>query len=118
MVPNFSEVNLTPTSTGVGSSESRSALGTFQLAPHSEHGHVTVTGVPAPGVSRLPLSSTARTLIVVVGLPWAIQLYDQLVVPVAGCQVVPPSVETSTPATTPPPLSDAVPEMVTCVPST
>jgi len=39
------------------------------------------------------------------------------VVPVAGCQVVPPSVETSTPATTPPPVSAAVPEIVTCEPS-
>src|SRR6185295_5252696 len=40
----------------------------------------------------------------------------QLVVPVAGCHVVPPSVETSTPATWPP-LSDAVPEIVTFWPS-
>jgi hypothetical protein len=40
-----------------------------------------------------------------------------LFVPVAGCQVVPPSVETSTPATTPPPESVAVPEIVTGVPS-
>ena len=36
---------------------------------------------------------------------------------VAGCQVVPPSVETSTPATTPPPASVAVPLMVTAEPS-
>src|SRR5450755_4697730 len=35
----------------------------------------------------------------------------------AGCQVVPPSVETSTPATTPPPASAAVPVMVTLLPS-
>ena len=32
--------------------------------------------------------------------------------PLAGCHVVPPSVETSTPATTPPPVSVAVPEIV------
>ena len=38
-------------------------------------------------------------------------------VPVAGCHVVPPSVDTSTPATTPPPVSEAVPEIVTCEPS-
>ena len=36
---------------------------------------------------------------------------------VAGCQVVPPSVETSTPATTPPPVSVAVPLIVTDEPS-
>ncbi len=36
---------------------------------------------------------------------------------VTGCQVVPPSVETSTPATTPPPASVAVPVMVTGAPS-
>ena len=42
---------------------------------------------------------------------------DQLVVPVAWLQVVPPSVDISTPATTPPPASDAVPLMVTGVPA-
>ena len=36
---------------------------------------------------------------------------------VAGCQVLPPSVETSTPATTPPPASVAVPVIVTAAPS-
>ena len=35
---------------------------------------------------------------------------------VTGCQVEPPSVETSTPATTPPPLSVAVPLIVTVLP--
>src|SRR5215831_6330619 len=45
-----------------------------------------------------------------------VQLYDQDVVPVAGCHVAPLSVETSTPATTPPPVSDAVPVIVTAVP--
>ncbi len=39
------------------------------------------------------------------------------VVSVAGCQVEPPSVETSTPATTPPPVSVAVPVIVTALPS-
>ena len=37
--------------------------------------------------------------------------------PFAGCQVLPPSVDTSTPATTPPPASAAVPEIVTWLPS-
>src|SRR5215813_3288821 len=36
---------------------------------------------------------------------------------VTGCQVVPPLVEISTPATTPPPASVAVPLMVTAEPS-
>src|SRR5215471_2444652 len=36
---------------------------------------------------------------------------------VAGCRVVPPSVETSTPATTPLPVSDADPLTVTAAPS-
>ena len=35
---------------------------------------------------------------------------------VTGCQVLPLSVDTSTPATTPPPLSVAVPETVTVLP--
>ena len=37
--------------------------------------------------------------------------------PVAGCHVAPLSVDTSTPATTPPPVSDAVPEIVILPPS-
>ena len=39
------------------------------------------------------------------------------VVSVVGCQVCPPSVETSTPATTPPPESVAEPVIVTALPS-
>src|SRR4051794_24423012 len=103
-----------PSSTGVGSPESPSVG--VMLSPHSEHEHMTVTFVPADGVCRLAESSTARTLIVEVGLPWTVQLYVQLVVPVAGCQVVPLSVETSTPATWPP-TSVAVPLSVTLLPS-
>jgi hypothetical protein len=38
------------------------------------------------------------------------------VVPVAGDQVVPPSSDTSTPATVPPPMSPAVPAIVVGVP--
>src|SRR4051812_26472025 len=87
------------------------------FGPQIEHGQVMSTVTPAPGVCRLPLSSTARHLIVVDGLPWAVHVYDQLVVPLASCQVVPPSVETSTPATDPPPVSVAVPVSVTFAPS-
>ena len=56
------------------SPESTSADGTLTALPQIEHGQFTVTVRPAPGVSRLPLSSTARVLIVVVGAPWAIQV--------------------------------------------
>src|SRR6476646_10584217 len=88
------------------------------LLPQIEQGQPMVTVLPADGASRLPLSSTARDRIVDVGLPCAAgQVYVQLVVPVAGCQVVPPSVDTSTPATLPPPESLAVPETVTVAPS-
>src|SRR6266536_179216 len=104
IAPNVSDLNLTPTSTGVGSAESTSSAGTVVFVPQIEHGQETLTEAPALGVSRFPLSSTARDLIVVDGFPCAVQVYDQLVVPVAGCQVLPPSVVTSTPATTPPPV--------------
>jgi hypothetical protein len=43
-------------------------------------------------------------------------VYDQLPIPVAGCQVAPPSTDTSTPATTPA-ASVAVPDTVTWVPN-
>ena len=39
--------------------------------PQIEQGQFTLTVMPGPGFSRLPLSSTARDSIVVVGLPWA-----------------------------------------------
>ncbi len=87
------------------------------FGPHSEQGQDTLRLVPALAVPRLPLSSTARTLSVTDGLPCATHVYDQVVVPVAGCQVVPPSVDSSTPATRPPPASAAVPETVIWVPS-
>src|SRR6185437_179209 len=69
------------------------------------------------GVSRLALSSTARVSIVTWPGVLGIQVKDQLPRPVAGCQVCPPSVETSTPATMPPPLSEAVPVIVTGTPA-
>src|SRR4051794_39231224 len=87
------------------------------LLPHSEHGQVIATVLVAVGASVLPLSSVARAMIVALGLPCATQTYVQAVVPDdAGCQVAPPSVDTSTPATTPS-ASAAVPLMVTRVPS-
>src|SRR5262245_33833536 len=47
-----------------------------------------------------------------------VKVYVQVARPTAGCQVSPPSVDTSTPPTTPPPESAAVPLMVTGVPWT
>src|SRR5437762_2424277 len=64
-----------------------------------------------------PVSSKARLLMVTEPEPAAAHENDQLVVPVACFQVAPPSVDTSTPATRPPPVSAAVPVMVTAVPA-
>src|SRR5438270_11327412 len=58
---------------------------------------------------RLALSSTARVSICAAPVAAGAQLYVQAPVPWAGCQVLPPSTETSTPATTPPPVALAVP---------
>src|ERR671930_1574400 len=100
--PKLSALNFTPTSTGEASPAS--GVPGVTLVPHSEHGQVTLTVTPGPGVCRLPLSSTARHLIVVDGLPWATHVNDQLAVPVASCQVATPSVGNSTPASTQSPL--------------
>jgi hypothetical protein len=70
----------------------------------------------------LPLSSVARDLIVTFPLPVADHVSLQVTlapagdIVVAGCQVEPPSVDTSTPATTPPPESVAAPLIVTVLP--
>src|ERR1700712_4634272 len=112
----MSERNFTPTSAPFGSPES--ALGGETASPQIEQGQLTLTVRPAPGASVLALSSLARVWIVVAGWPCTIHVYVQLEVPeVAGCHVLPPSVETSTPAMTPPPPSVAVPVIMTLVPS-
>src|SRR2546426_2544358 len=72
----------------------------------------TVTEMPAPGCSRLPLSSTARLRMLYVLWTPGRHVYVQFVVPTARRHVAPPSSETSTPPTTPPPLSTALPAMV------
>src|SRR5688572_13711351 len=59
----------------------------------------------------LPLSSTARTRTVVDPSCVNVAGYVQVSRPAAGCQVAPPSVETSIAATRPP-LSVAVPVIV------
>ena len=43
-------------------------------------------------------------------------MYDQEDLPIAGCQLAPPSMETSTAATVPPPQSTAVPDTVRGLP--
>src|SRR5689334_18415495 len=62
------------------------------------------------------LSSLARTSIDAAPAVTGVHEYDQEARPVAGCQVLPPSVETSTPPTTPP-VSVAVPLMFTATPA-
>ena len=61
---------------------------------------VTVTVRPAPGVSRLTLSSTARVLIVNVPAVVRHPAVAPVFVPARRCHVVPLSVEISTPAMT------------------
>ncbi len=116
--PNLSERNFTPSSAGLPSCPSACSGSGVTPVLMIEQGQLTLTVTPAPGVSVLPLSSVARTRTFAAGWPFAIQVYDQLVVPdVAGCQVAPSSVETSMPATTPPPASVAVPPIVADWPS-
>src|SRR2546426_10327711 len=81
------------------------------------HGRVaTLILIPAPGVSRFAVSSTARLLIVtlpaILGVHVCVHVLLPGVHPDAGCHVAPPSTETSTPATRPPPESVALPVIV------
>src|SRR6516165_4655900 len=114
MVPLTSERNFTPSSTAASAPASTRAGAWLlvQMVQALRHA-VTVTLTPAEGVSRLPLSSTDRLRMVVAPAILVTQVKVQFSRPDAGCHVVPPSVETSTPATTPPPVSAAVPEIVT-----
>src|SRR4051812_27276781 len=100
----MSLVNWTPSSTALLSA----ALGTAGTAPERQmlaHGHSLAaidSATPVPAASRLALSSIARLLIV--AAPGAgVQSKLHNVVPVADFHVVPPSTDTSTPATMPPP---------------
>ncbi len=63
MKPASSERNLTPSSTASGSFSSGAVKESFQIE-QGQVREVTLTVTPAPGVSRLPLSSAARVLIV------------------------------------------------------
>jgi hypothetical protein len=72
---------------------------------------MTLTVTPLLGVSRFPLSSTARLIRVVVPTVVGVHVALQGERPVAGCHVLPPSPENSTPPTAPP-ESVAVPVTV------
>ena len=75
---------------------------------------VTLMALPAgavPATSTLPAWSVARDFIVTAPVVDGVQLKDQLVVPVAACQVVPPFTETWTCVIVP--ASVAVPVIVT-----
>src|SRR4051794_11753549 len=105
MYPLESDWNLTPTSVAVPSG----SLATAGVAlPQRLHGHVrpgTVTVTGADRAPRFALSSVARASSAAVPVDRGTHVYVHEVVPEAGCQLLPPSVETSTPATTPPPES-------------
>src|SRR2546423_1865853 len=115
MCPATSTRTLVPTSIAVVCPESTAAGRAETL--HTEHGQARAamcTMTPADGRPRLPLSSMARGRIVaVVTATVGVHAYDHDVSPAAGCHVTPLSTVTSTPPTTPPPVSLAVPEIVT-----
>src|SRR5262249_34499981 len=119
MKPSASLVNLRPSSIGLGSFADAtigSAEGFHRLV-HGQSPGPIATVTPGPGVSTLPLSATARGRNVALAPAPGLKSYAQVVgVGIcAGCQVR-PSVETSTAATLPPPLSIAWPVTVTRVP--
>src|SRR5690348_3368561 len=100
IVPGVSVVNLTPTSV-LEASESAGVPGVTELFQtlHGQVRGVTVTLADA-GVPMFPLSSVARALIVAVPAAAGVHVYVHVPRPDARCQVLPPSVETSTPPTT------------------
>src|SRR6185312_674812 len=110
MKPSNSAVNLTPNSPELVSPLSMvpGVVDELQIE-HGQSCAAATTEMPAEGVSRLPLSSTARLFRFAVPETCGCQGKVQLSRPLAGCQVWPPSADTSTPPTTPPPTSAAVP---------
>src|SRR6266545_8249472 len=75
-----------------------------------------VTVICDGGSCTFPLLSVARLLIVTCPGVAGVQLKLHAVVPVAALKVAPPSTDTSTLATVPPPASLAAPVMLTVVP--
>src|SRR5262245_2776619 len=109
-----------PTSTGLESAKP-GLLGTVD-GSHVVHGQLAggpapiVTVMPAPGVSRFAQSSAARTRMFAEPGTAGVHANVQFVVPVAAAHVAPPSTETSTWRTLPPPTSAEVPFTVIIVP--
>jgi hypothetical protein len=112
--PFTSDVNFTPSSSAVLSA--LDGVAGVMPIPKIEQGHWTVVGSDLGGDWTLPLSSVARTRMGCDPVPLIEPVYDQEVVPVARCQLSPPSRDTSTIATMPPPVSLAVPFTVRTVP--
>ncbi len=111
--------NFTPSSTDLVSF-AETMVGTA-VGGQIVQGHctVTLTVIEVGTAWRLPMSSTARTMMATgPEMLGGAQSYCQLVSPVAWNHRVPPSKEISMPATTPPPVSAAVPWTVTVVPPT
>src|SRR3954468_24077835 len=79
-------------------------------------GLTATTDAVAPADSMFPLSSIARVSRVNVLRAGGRQAYVLLSRPVTGCHVVAPSVDISTPPTTPPPRSVEVPVTLTTLP--
>src|SRR5512142_1241971 len=103
--PSTSERKRRPTSTAdVSGSDGVAGVAPVPQMLHGQVRGVTVTGIET-AAPRLALSSVARARMVAAPAVVGDQTYRQLLRPVAGCQVVPPSVETSTPPTLPPPRS-------------
>src|SRR5262247_540427 len=92
----------------------------FRIGPGPWAVHIPpttiLTVISVGGACTFPLSSTARLLIVTRLGAVRVLLKLQEVVPVAALKVAPPSTDTSTRATVPPPVSLAVQVMPTAVP--
>jgi hypothetical protein len=78
---------------------------------------ITVTVIWVVGFCTFPLVSTARLVIVACPVVVGVKLKLHEVVPVAALKLAPPSTETSTRATDPPPVSLAVPVMAFATPA-
>ncbi len=122
IVPSIVARKRTPTSIAVASA-SAGLAGT--ALPKIVHGQVRASTISedVTGLLNLALSSVARTLSAKVPGAFGVNAYDQVTLDAAaancaGCQLDPPSVDTSTPATTPPPASVAVPVTVYGCPTT
>src|SRR5438093_2723797 len=118
MKPPMSLLNFTPSSSALPSATLGTAGTTdgLKIVLHGQVPAMTVTLTPLLAVSTLPLSSIARLRIVAGPSTPKNPLNVHVDVPCAARHVAPPSTETSTLAGTPPPLSVAVPVIVTGAP--